>query len=109
MKKIYVLIGVFVIAVSFYAIYFDLKHGTLPVTSAQTMESTQDKTIDGLKYFELEVHAGDTLLSIIEQNEGTFSKPIHTIVLDFQKLNNGISPYELQIGKTYKFPTYKEE
>lgn len=97
------------IAVSFYAIYFDLKYGTLPVTSAQTMESTQNKAIDGLNYIKLEVNAGDTLLSIIEQNEGTLSKPIHTIVLDFQKLNNGVSPYELQIGKTYKFPTYKNE
>ena len=104
MKKKIILLLLF--AVSIYAIYFDLKHGTLPATPVPVTASVDNKNKEEIPYFEETVQAGDTLLSIMERKEGKLSKPIHMIMLDFQKLNNGISPHELQIGKTYKFPSY---
>ena len=49
---------------------------------------------------------GDTLLSIIEREEGALTKPIETIVTDFQELNEGLKPEQMQIGKVYKIPSY---
>jgi len=88
-----------------YSVYFDMTIGTLPAVSTPVtaQESPSDQP-----YIEIEVKPGDTLLSIIEREEGSLPKPINTIILDFQELNDGHSPHELQIGKTYKFPIYSQ-
>ena len=100
MKKI---IALLLIGLIIYSVYFDLTIGTLPAASVPT---TAEEASPELPYNEIEVKPGDTLLSIIEREEGNLPKPIDKIILDFQKLNDGQSPHEMQIGKTYKFPDY---
>ncbi|MFS0780901.1 LysM peptidoglycan-binding domain-containing protein [Bacillus sp. 1P06AnD] len=87
-----------------YSSYYDLTIGTLPRMSLPAAQTEQEKS--SIPYVEVEVQPGDTLLSIMEDQEGTLSKPIETIMEDFQTLNNGLSPKKLQIGETYKFPAY---
>lgn len=99
------LIALVFIGLVIYSAYFDLTIGTLP--AASTPAAAQESP-SVLPYKEIEVKPGDTLLSIIEREEGSLPKSINTIILDFQELNNGHSPHELQIGKTYKFPIYSQ-
>ena len=94
---------VLLIGLIIYSAYFDLTTGTLPAAS---VPATAEETASELPYKEIEVKPGDTLLSIIEREEGSLPKPINTIILDFQELNDGQSPHEMQIGKTYKIPVY---
>ena len=104
MKKLIFLILLILIS---YSIYFDITTGTLPSNSNPASKpSTSQENETTIPFIELRVEAGDTLISIMESEEGTISQPIQTIIDDFQKLNNGTSPHELQIGKTYKFPSY---
>ena len=102
------LLGILVTILILYAIYYDLSQGTLSVTTNQ--ESTpivkQISTTE-LPYFEKKVVAGDTVLSILEDRyRRSIPVPISDIAADFQQLNNGLSPQEIQPGKTYKFPIY---
>lgn len=105
MKRILYLVLIAIVA---YSIYYDLTTGTLPAFSApiQLQEEIKEQTEQTIPYIEVLVQAGDTVLSIIEREEGHLTKPIDAIMKDFEKLNNGISPHEIQIGKIYKFPTY---
>lgn len=103
MKKILFLL---IIALVCYAIYFDITKGTLPAFTAPHDIIEPNKNDSRLPYKEIPVQAGDTVLSILEREEGHLSKPIEAIMKDFQELNNGVSPHDIQIGKTYKFPTY---
>lgn len=102
LKKIIFLI---LLAIVLYSIYFDITIGTLPAATTPAIADEQEAS---LPYKKIEVKAGDTLLSIIEHEEGRLPKPINTIILDFQELNNGLSPHELQIGKSYNFPVYSQ-
>lgn len=88
-----------------YSVYFDITKGTLPGSSLPVQQKLEDNETE-ITYKEIKIEAGDTLLSVIEREEGKLTQPIQTIMGDFQKLNKGISPHELQIGKTYKFPSY---
>ena len=45
---------------------------------------------------------GDTLLSIIEREEGSLTQPIETIVTDFQELNEGLKPEKCKLAKHIK-------
>jgi hypothetical protein len=58
-------------------------------------------------YIEVEVKAGDTVLTIAEK---ITNKPIPVsitqLIEDFQALNEGTTPEKIQIGKIYKFPVY---
>jgi hypothetical protein len=57
---------------------------------------------------ELEVSAGDTLLSIVEEiSANTHTLSISEIIVDFEELNPGEKANSLQIGKKYKFPLYE--
>ncbi|MBD3107637.1 hypothetical protein IEO70_04595 [Bacillus sp. AGMB 02131] len=100
MKKIFALL---LVGLIIYSVYFDLTTGTLPAAS---VPATAEEAKPELPYNEIEVKPGDTLLSIIEREEGSLPKPIDKIILDFQKLNDGQSPHEMQIEKTYKIPDY---
>lgn len=99
-------------AVILYAIYYDISYGTLPAATdsdhvtRETASITKEKTV--LPYFEKKISSGDTVLSIIEDHlDDSIPVPISNVVADFEKLNNGISPAEIQPGKTYKFPEYQ--
>lgn len=106
MKK---LMAIIISMLIVYIIYYDLRVGTLPLVQEETKEAHAE-SVDNLitkTYVEMVVNPGDTVISIIEKNENTAIKvPIAQIIEDFKSLNQNISPEKIQIGKTYKFPTY---
>ncbi|SDN08431.1 LysM peptidoglycan-binding domain-containing protein [Sediminibacillus halophilus] len=68
----------------------------------------QDQT--AYQAIEVEVRPGDTVLSIIEEiNRAEAVLAIDSIVTDFQKLNPGTDPQQIQPGETYLFPLYVSE
>ena len=106
MKRLF---GILLTVMILYAIYYDLSQGTLPVHTATTEKMPLEKATptQGFPYFEEKVVAGDTVLSILEDRyHHSIPIPISDITTDFRQLNNGLSPQEIQPGKTYKFPIY---
>ncbi|RID89436.1 LysM peptidoglycan-binding domain-containing protein [Peribacillus asahii] len=106
------LIGFLCVCFILFIVYFDVTTGTLPKSSSspakepsQPVHQTANK--HKLQYVKKTMKPGDTLLSIIEQEEGSLKQPIESIVRDFQELNEGLKPEQMQIGKTYKIPSYK--
>ncbi|KMJ60148.1 hypothetical protein AB685_04765 [Bacillus sp. LL01] len=116
------MIRLFVVALIFitiYSIYYDLSAGTIPepATPATAVVPTTDHTETETEtfnqsssdkmYIEVEVKAGDTVLTIAEK---IANKPIPVsitqLVVDFEQMNEGMKPEKIQIGKTYKFPVY---
>ncbi|WP_227934966.1 hypothetical protein [Alkalihalobacillus deserti] len=111
---------IFIILVILYSTYYDLTVGTLPNGLTEAAEAITDEeatstniaeeetTILELDPFqEVTVEPGHTVLSIVEHlHEGTIKATIQEIVYDFQELNGGIRPEEIQIGETYLFPVY---
>lgn len=111
MKRLIMIIAA---AVILYAIYYDISYGTLPASSdsapVKTKDETKTKNKSDLPYYEKKVSSGDTVLSIIEEQlNDSIPVPLSNVVSDFKKLNNGIAPTEIQVGKTYKFPKYEKE
>lgn len=99
--------GILLTVMILYAIYYDLSHGTLPVQTTEKKIVEHATPTQGLPYFEAKVVAGDTVLSILEERyHHSIPVPISDITTDFRQLNEGLSPQEIQPGKTYKFPIY---
>ena len=95
-----------------YSIYYDVKFGTIPtVTHASEIKSHIEKPSKQTSPFQIKkVHPGDTVLTVVEElQSGPRSVSINQVITDFQKLNNGIKPEEIQIGQEYKFPLYKNK
>jgi hypothetical protein len=107
-----------------FIIYFDLTTGTLPAshppastgepashppasTGEPAVPASQPASAPSAAYKEITMQPGDTLLSIVEKEKGESNHPIETIISDFQSLNEGLKPENMQIGKTYKIPVYK--
>lgn len=111
MKK---MLSLFVFLLVVYVIYYDLTTGTLPVTIeettvAQKNDSEEKTTAKQETYFVQKVKSGDTVLSIVEKNlDDSLPVSIEDVITDFQKLNNGLQPEDIQSGKTYKFPDYHD-
>lgn len=107
MKRI---VFLFISIIVMYSIYFDLTRGTLPAysTPVENMGETIEKE-GTIPFKKVKIAAGDTLLSVMEREEGQVTTPIQTIIADFQKLNKSTSPHELQIGEIYKFPIYMKQ
>ena len=88
-----------------YSIYHDFNQGTLPAAGKNAGISPTEE--NGISYFEKEITAGDTVLSIIED---AFTEPmdipISKAIEDFKALNDGMEPEKIQIGKIYRFPAY---
>ncbi|MCJ7843421.1 hypothetical protein MUB24_21600 [Lederbergia sp. NSJ-179] len=109
MKKIMVIIASFIII---YSMYHDLTVGVLPALSANSgsredVEIIQNQDKD---MFEKEVRPGDTVISILEENQqDSLPVSIDQIIDDFERLNNGLKPEEIQIGETYRFPIYADK
>ncbi|MBA4535840.1 hypothetical protein H1Z61_01480 [Bacillus aquiflavi] len=90
-----------------FSIYFDITYGTLPFIKEQKLEAKTQQQSTEIPYFEKKVTPGDTVLSIIETKlNQSLSVSISEAIADFQQLNNGIEPEDIQIGRTYKFPSY---
>ncbi|WP_110927394.1 LysM peptidoglycan-binding domain-containing protein [Bacillus massiliglaciei] len=96
-----------------YIIYFDLTNGTLPAatgiaenpnTSVPASRQASESTIP---FKVQEIKPGDTLLSLIEKQNGSAAPEIEQMIDDFQSLNEGTKPEDIQIGKRYKIPVYK--
>ncbi|MDT8861747.1 hypothetical protein N0O92_16160 [Alkalihalobacillus sp. MEB130] len=108
----------FIILVILYSTYYDLTIGTLPNGLSQTATPSQPEEVPELEveetiveefepFREITVEPGHTVLSIVEHmHEGPISASIQEIVHDFQTLNGGTKPEEIQIGNTYLFPVY---
>ncbi|MBS4173550.1 LysM domain-containing protein [Bacillus sp. FJAT-49736] len=94
-----------------YSVYYDIKVGTIPsVSHASEIKSNSVHTSDIIPNQIHKVNPGDTVLSIVEHlQNGHFTVSMEKIISDFQKLNNGIKPEEIQIGQEYKFPIYKNK
>ena len=95
-----------------FIIYFDLTTGTLPAsqstaTPVQPSVPVNKPQSPSMAYKEILIKPGDTLLSIIEKDKEAKNQPIEEIISDFQSLNEGLQPENMQIGKTYKIPIYK--
>ncbi|CAI9388637.1 MULTISPECIES: LysM peptidoglycan-binding domain-containing protein [Bacillaceae] len=106
MKRFFI---TFVILVTIYVIYIDLNEGTLSSTQKQEPSiEVQASPEEAPLFFEQQVQSGDTVLSIVEEySTGALSVSLETVVNDFQKLNGGLKPEDIQIGKSYSFPIYK--
>lgn len=105
MKKLF---GALAILLVFYIIFFDLKHGTLPVAMEEPEIVSTAATVK-TSFFEEKVRAGDTVLTIVENKlKAQIPVSINEVVTDFETLNEGISPEKIQIGKTYRFPDYSK-
>ncbi|MDG4655517.1 LysM peptidoglycan-binding domain-containing protein [Ectobacillus antri] len=106
MKRLFVTLFILVIG---YAVFYDIKIGTLPFLSSYPIQKETVALPQGEKatYKNIEVKSGDTALSIVEAISKSKSPSIEKVVADFKKLNPGESPSKLRIGKTYKFPIYQ--
>ncbi|MCL6585384.1 MAG: LysM domain-containing protein [Anoxybacillus sp.] len=93
-----------------YTVYHDVTKGTLihhQETTAHVQQEKQKKF--SLPYQTVEIKAGDTLVSIVEQQQkGPLPVPIDTLIRDFESLNPGVKATALQIGKSYKIPVYRK-
>ncbi|QTM99844.1 hypothetical protein ERJ70_11390 [Sediminibacillus dalangtanensis] len=120
LKKTVVTLFIILFIVS---IFKDLTVGTLNGAQQRTEEqpanpsnshkpSQKAPQQDQIAYqvIEVEVRPGDTVLSIIEEiNRAEAVLAIDSIVTDFQKLNPGTDPQQIQPGETYLFPLYISE
>lgn len=109
MKKIAAFLAIAVIA---YSIYYDLTIGTLSSHQAVTAVSeinviSNNEQTDNMPYDTKTTKPGDTLISIAEElNQGPLPVSIEQLTDDFEILNKGVEPHEIQINKEYKFPIY---
>lgn len=108
MKRI---VGIFVLILLIYVIYYDLSKGTLSFVQASNEKSeTAIEVTQEIPYFEKEVESGDTLISVVEGSlNSSVPVSIEMVIEDFKTLNDGLNPQEIQYGKTYKFPDYHDE
>lgn len=90
-----------------FIIYFDLTTGTLPTPEVKAGQSPAQAEKSAIPYTEVTIEPGDTLLTISEKEQGGLNVSIETLIRDFGELNNGLNPEEMQIGKTYKIPSYE--
>ncbi|WP_456274023.1 hypothetical protein [Bacillus sp. AK031] len=112
MKKLYIFLVIMIVS---YSIYYDLKAGSLPKVAEVTVtvhnqpshENEEPVQANSPEYFTVKVKSGDTILSLMEQQlDGPLPVPIDQLITDFEILNEGQSPHEIQIGRSYKLPNY---
>ncbi|WP_455662402.1 LysM peptidoglycan-binding domain-containing protein [Pradoshia sp.] len=96
-KKLLIFLGCCIVI---YSVYYDLTYGTMPIATPAAVDKT-NKT-----YYNIKVEPGDTVISLIEEKEGTLPVPIEQIIEDFRSLNNGLNPEEIKIGQTYRLKDY---
>ena len=106
MKRLFT---IFICLLTIYVIYYDLNHGTLNVKEEPSIEvQAASPDSDNTGYFEHEVKAGETVLTIMEKETSkTLPVSIDTLIEDFKQLNKGVSPEDIQVGKSYTFPDYR--
>jgi cell division protein YceG involved in septum cleavage len=104
MKKF---LGLCLAALVIYTAYYDLKVGTLPIPSqAAAAETHQQQEQAKIPYVKVKVKAGETVLSVAEHLNPSKPVPINQLIHDFKQLNPDTDPNQIQVGETYRFPTY---
>jgi hypothetical protein len=110
LKRLLIFLTVMIVS---YSIYYDLKAGSLPkaaevAVSVQKQEAAETPAdLNTPEYFTVKVTSGDTILSLMEHKlEGPLPVSIDQLITDFELLNDGQSPHDIQVGKTYKLPLY---
>ncbi|MFD1705415.1 hypothetical protein ACFSCZ_01450 [Siminovitchia sediminis] len=108
MKKI---AAIFVLLIVAYSVYYDLTKGTLTIDNAATAASSNPDVPHeqslSMPYETIKTTTGDTVISIAETiHDGPLPVSIEQLIGDFQKLNHGIQPDEIQRDTEYKFPVY---
>ncbi len=121
MKRMAIFFGVIILL---YSVYYDLNKGTLrllykeasvattqpqvnQVTPSRSQGPETQEDASSLSYVEMEVKPGDTVLSLAEDLlDGSIPVSIEQVITDFEELNE-VSPDKIQIGKTYKVPSYQ--
>ncbi len=87
-----------------------MRYGTLPIGSSQAnvaIETTTSPTTPSHSHTKKKIQAGDTVLSLIENEiDGPIPVSIQQVIQDFQELNDGLLPEQIQIGKVYTIPIY---
>lgn len=102
--------GLFLACFIGLAIYYDLTVGTLPGIQAVDEPTDRATSAPSRIYVEIEVHPGDTVLSIIERHGGIPDHlSIEEVIYDFSELNGGQDPLSIQPGEIYKFPIYRQK
>ncbi|WP_018661492.1 LysM peptidoglycan-binding domain-containing protein [Heyndrickxia acidiproducens] len=108
MKKI---IAIFAALIMIYSVYYDIHVGTIPSASyareIQPVSFENEIPAPEESIATVQVNPGDTVLTIVEKLSNTSSNlSIEKVIQDFSRLNNGITPEDIQIGQTYRFPIY---
>lgn len=105
MKRLF---GAMIVILVLYVIYHDMTEGTLPSVKNENL-SVPASTSSEIPFIEEVVQPGDTVLTIVEKNsQHPLPVSITKLISDFQRLNEGEKPEEIQIGENYKFPTYPQ-
>ncbi|WP_409251376.1 hypothetical protein V1502_14660 [Bacillus sp. SCS-153A] len=113
MKRMYIFLLIMIVS---YSIYYDLKAGTLPkieetaapVIATETEEPPPAVEEDyEIEHTTVKIKSGDTILSLMEETlDGPLPVSIDQLIEDFESLNDGQSPHDIQVGKVYKLPVY---
>ncbi|GLY09971.1 hypothetical protein [Bacillus badius] len=107
MKNFLIFIACILVAAG---LWNDLTNGSLPHIEEpqQQKVKAERKELPALPYKEMKVEQGDTVLSILaDLHRGKLPADIETAIIDFQELNQGISPDSIRTGEQYKFPLYE--
>ena len=92
-----------------YSAFIDISQGTLDYLTPEQPTEPSITAATNSTSFEYTVKSGDTLITIIEnQLDRSLPVSIDTLINDFKKLNDGLEPTNIQAGKTYYFPNYKQ-
>ena len=90
----------------FVSIYKDLFASSENYSSKVPEQLAFTEELTGIK---TRVHAGDTVLSVVEElnkDNQILKTDITQMIADFKKLNPHIDPYNLQSNHFYYFPLY---
>ncbi|WP_318508396.1 LysM domain-containing protein [Bacillus sp. T3] len=96
-----------------YVIYYDLTEGSIVIPEERLEEQAlpvSSTSTNSIPFSEHVVKPGDTVISIVEKkSDNPLPVSISKVISDFQKLNDGTNPVDIQIGNQYKFPTYEKQ
>ncbi|MGP7819074.1 hypothetical protein [Niallia sp. 01092] len=105
MKRLFT---IFLVLITIYVIYFDLNHGTLTSPQEPVIEVAGAPN-QSIPAFQQKVKTGDTVLLIVERElHKNLPVSIDQLIADFKKLNDNLSPEDIQVGKIYHFPDYQQ-
>ncbi|WP_203361738.1 hypothetical protein [Bacillus sp. REN10] len=91
-------------------VWHDLTRGSLPQKETAVIHETDSAPAShtSIASQTVKVKRGDTVLSILEEiHHGQLPVDISQAVNDFNRLNKGMTPEEVQIGQSYQFPVYE--